>query len=416
MKKLYTLYILIITQGISLIGSRMSSISMGIWLYKQYGKATFLLLIPFFNELPAMAAGSLSGVWIDGFKRKTILILSDLGQAICTTALFVLLSTQRFQLWHLYVIVILQGALAAFQGPTADAVTTMLCEKTHRERANALKEMLFPFAGIAAPALAGIVYGLLGITGVMIIDLATFVISVITLSYLGIPEPEKNRNNIEIKDSFFKELSYGIKFLTDRKSLFLLVIYFSLTNFLLNGPLELAIPYLLKVTGSELKMSFFLMLMNVGAFLGALLLSILGGTKLKINTLMPGMLLNGLMMIIFGFTRMPTILGTSLLLMMLPLPVCNAVFMSLLQSKTPPNLQGRVFSIVSQLTMIGTPISFLITGPLVDKILEPRFITLPGSGMGILLSTTGLVIFVFTLAFYRLPNIRRLETDLPDYF
>lgn len=415
MKKLYTLYILIFTQGISLIGSRISSIAIGIWLYEKYGKATYLLLIPFFNELPAMLAGSLSGVFIDRFKRKLILILSDCGQAFCTVLLFITITTHSFQLWHLYVLVILQGIFAAFQGPAADAATTMLCDKKHREKINALKQMLFPFAGIAAPILSGFIYGVFGITYIVIIDLVTFLISTSTLFFINIPDPSNTELTSEFQSSFSKEFKVGLKFLSKQRELFLLVSYFSLTNFLLNGPLELAIPYLLKITGSELKMSFYLMLMNLGAFLGALLLSIWGGSNLKINTLMIGMLLSGLMMIVFGFIRIPYVLAPVLMLMMLPLPVCSAIFTTILQNKTPPNLQGRIFAVTAQLTMIGTPISFLITGPLVDKILEPMYKDAPGSGMGLLLSITAGVIVIITLIFYRLPKIRKLEASLPDY-
>jgi MFS family permease len=415
MKKLYTLYILIFTQGISLIGSRISSIAIGIWLYEKYGKATYLLLISFFNELPAMLVGSLSGVFIDRFKRKLILILSDCGQAFCTVLLFITIATNSFQLWHLYVLVILQGILATFQGPAADAAATMLCEKEHREKINALKQMLFPFAGIAAPILSGFIYGVFGITYIVIIDLVTFLISTSTLFFINIPDPSNTEFTPEFQSSFYKEFKSGLKFLSKQRELFLLVLYFSLTNFLLNGPLELAIPYLLKITESELKMSFYLMLMNLGAFLGALLLSIWGGPRFKINTLMIGMLISGLMIIIFGFIRIPYVLAPVLMLMMLPLPVCSAIFTTILQNKTPPNLQGRIFAVAAQLTMIGTPISFLITGPLVDKILEPMYKDAPGSGMGLLLSITGGVIVIITLIFYRLPKIRKLEASLLDY-
>ena len=427
MNRLFTLYILILTQGISLIGSRMTTIGIGIWLYQQNGKVTYLLLIPFFNELPSMLAGSLAGVWIDYIKRKYILIFSDLGQAFCTVFLFFSLAFHSFQLWHLYLVVILQGCFTAFQSPAADAVTTLLTEKEHRERVNAVKEILFPFAGILAPILSGLVYGLTGIQGVILIDLATFFVSVTVLFFLHIPELEKNELKVENKISFFKEFKLGLKYLLEHRSLLILVLYFSFTNFLLNGPLELAIPYLLKITGNQLKMSMYLTIMNLGALSGALILSIWGGTALKINTLMPGMLLNGFMMILFGFLRTQSILIAVLILMMLPLPICNAVFISLLQTKTPPDLQGRIFAVVSQLSMIGTPISFIITGPLVDYILEPSlsksfwrlftpvFGNQPGSGMGLLLSFTGIAIIVSTIICYRLPKIKNLELLLPDY-
>ena len=53
-KKSNTFYALIATQTVSLIGSHMTSIGVGIWVFAQTGKTAPLLLTSFFNELPGM--------------------------------------------------------------------------------------------------------------------------------------------------------------------------------------------------------------------------------------------------------------------------------------------------------------------------------------------------------------------------
>jgi MFS transporter, DHA3 family, macrolide efflux protein len=105
----------------------------------------------------------------------------------------------------------------------------------------------------------------------------------------------------------------------------------------------------------------------------------------------------------------------------------NALFISILQVKTPPDMQGRIFSIVAQLGFLGATTSFLLTGPLVDRILEPAVGDTrwqwvepvvgnqPGAGIGLLLVVVGLVILTSTAVMYALPRIRRLELALPDY-
>jgi MFS transporter, DHA3 family, macrolide efflux protein len=101
--------------------------------------------------------------------------------------------------------------------------------------------------------------------------------------------------------------------------------------------------------------------------------------------------------------------------------------MSILQAKTPPDLQGRVFAVVGQLLMIATPISFLITGPLVDQTLEPAVRTptwnafaplvgdQAGAGMRLVLFAVGVIILLTTAAVYALPALRHMEANLPDY-
>ena len=45
--------------------------------------------------------------------------------------------------------------------------------------------------------------------------------------------------------------------------------------------------------------------------------------------------------------------------------------MSIIQLKVPPDLQGRIFALLFQLMYIATPLALLLTGPLVDHVLEP---------------------------------------------
>lgn len=427
MKKIYTLYILIISQGLSLIGSRMSAIAIGIWLYKTKGSATYLLLIPFFNEIAAIIFGGIAGAAADKWKRKHAMILGDLGQAMGTLILFLSIATNSFQVPLLYVVVAVQGVFSLFESIAADAATTMLVTEEHREKANAMKEMAFPLAGVAAPVFSGVLYGTIGIKGILIIDLATFIIAVIVLFAISIPDPEKDKNRCEIRDSFLKESLIGFEYLIKHAELLKLTLYITFTNFMLNGPLELVIPYITKITGSEFLVSVMLGLMSFGAFTGAAIIAVWGGTRPRIHTLLIGMILNGIMFILFGIARMPLILGASIFIFMIPLPASNALFKSIIQVKTPPQIQGRVFAAISQLSYIVVPVSFLLTGYLVDNLLEPlarstgwrNFVQIfgagEGAGMGLLLTLTGAVILIVTIFVYTLPSIRKLEARLPDY-
>jgi hypothetical protein len=179
--------------------------------------------------------------------------------------------------------------------------------------------------------------------------------------------------------------------------------------------------------GDEALAGLLLGVMSAGALAGALLIAVWGGTRPRIHTIMIGMLVTGGMFLMFATAVSPLLLGATLFVLMMPLPFTNALLMSILQAKTPPDLQGRVFGVVGQLLMIATPISFLITGPLVDKTLEPAVGTAAwnafaplvgaeaGAGMRLVLLAVGGIIIVTTGAAYALPGLRRMEATLPDY-
>ncbi|UCH25847.1 MAG: MFS transporter [Trueperaceae bacterium] len=427
MRHLATFYLIVLTQTTSLIGSRMTAIALGIWLFDTTGDTAPLLLMVFFAELPGAVAGSVAGVLIDRLDRRVVLLLADGGQAVTTTLLLLIFLAGDVHLWQLYLLALVQGTFATFQQPALEATTTVLVPERQRERANAVQQMAFPLAGVIAPALTGLVYAWIGITGVIIVDLATFTLAVSLLSMLHIPRPKATAEGTAARGHILQELLAGVRFLIRRRVLFGLVLYMMLINFLLNGPLELAIPYLVTVTGSEAVMGGLMSLMSLGALVGAGLIAVWGGSRPRLLTLLPGLLLSGVMFLVYGTAREPLGLGISLFLLTIPLPISFALYLSILQVKTPPDMQGRIFAMVSQLGFLGATLSFLLTGQIVDRVLEPAVgttwwkIVAPvvgqaeGAGMRLLLVATGVVILVATTAMLATPAVRRLESDLPDY-
>jgi MFS family permease len=105
--KLLTFYTLLVTQSLSLIGSRMTAVAIGIWIFNETGQTAPLLLTSFFTELPGMLGGSLAGVLVDRWNRKLVLILADAGQGIGSLLLLVSFQSGAFQLWHLYAVAFL---------------------------------------------------------------------------------------------------------------------------------------------------------------------------------------------------------------------------------------------------------------------------------------------------------------------
>ncbi len=418
-------YTLVITQTLSLIGSRMTTTAIGIRISVETGQAAPLLLVAFFNELPPMLLGSVAGVLVDRWNRRWMMMLADTGQALGSLLLLASFVSGSFQLWHLYVIVLLQGTFSMFQSPAEDAVTSVLVIDAHRDRANALKQMSFPLAGVIAPAITGLIYPLVGIAGVVTVDMITFLIAVAVVFRMHIPQPPPSEEGKAASGGFWRELRGGLAYLGARRALLGLIIYFSVLNFLLNGPLDLSIPYLIKVTGSESLTGLLLAAMNAGALVGGAAIALRRKTWKRIHVMMPAFLLTGAMFIVYGTSRTPLPLAISMFWLLFTLPLGWGLFTAMLQSKTPPDMQGRVFSVFNQLGFVASTSSFFLVGPLVDRVLEPAvkpgwvFTAIvgdqPGAGMGLVLVVVGGVILVMTIGTYALKAIRRIETDLPDY-
>ena len=405
----FAFYLLLTTQTVSLIGSRMTAISLGLWLFTRTGSATPLLLTSFFNELPGMLFGSFIGVLIDRWDRKAVLILADAGQALGTLILLWSVATDNFQIGILYTVAFVQGAFAAFQGPAKDATTTLLVNEEQRERANGIQQVAFPLAGVVAPVLAAALYLSLGLANIMMVDLITFIIAVIAVALVHIPRPTHTAiSPTNIVQDYFE----GFRFLNQHRPLLYFILFLISTHFLLNGPLELSIPYLISMTQNESLTAQIMGAMSGGAFAGAIVISIWGGTRPRMHTVLIGFLITGAMFFIYAVARTPLWLAASIFLLMLPLPITNALAISIFQLKTPPQMQGRVFSTFSQLALLASTSSFLFTALIADNVIRPEAQV---SSIGTLLIVTGAMILLVTTIASMSSPIRHLEKLLPDY-
>jgi MFS transporter, DHA3 family, macrolide efflux protein len=364
---------------------------------------------------------------VDRHSRKAIMILADLGQALGSVLLMASFWSGRFQLWHLYAVALLQGVFATLQGPAERATVTLLVPEAQRERANGLIELAFPLASLLAPLITGLIYTQVGVTGVIAVDLGTFAAAAVVVGALRLPRPVASAEGTAARGGFRAELAGGLRFLRQRPPLLIFLLYLTFINFLLNGPLELQIPYLIAITGSETRVTYGLAAASLGAMAGAALVAVVGHYRPRLRLILLGTLLCGVMFLVLGAARSLPLVSVALFLVILPLPANGALFVSLLQVKVPPDLQGRVFALESQLALLGSTASFVLVGPLVDRVvqplangpgwqvLRPLLGTGPAAGMGLVLVTTGVLMLAATALVFSLPAVRGMETGLADY-
>jgi MFS family permease len=425
-RKTSVFYTLLITQTLSFIGSRMTGLALSIYIFAQTGEATPLVLTSFFAFLPRLLSASLAGLLADRWNRRYVMMVSDAGQAVGTVALLVSVASGGFEVWHLYAVTAVQSVFDIFQGPAFQATVTMLVPDSQRNRANAIQLMTTPVSGIIAPALTGAAYALVGVAGIIMIDLLTFAASFIVLMLIDIPNPHAEPQTGP-RRSVWREAMAGFEFVWARKPLLMVFVFTGCTNFFYAGVLALNTPYILTRTGSAATLGLLLGCFSAGTLAGTILMATWGGFKRRVHTMMPSIGTMGAVLCIYGAQRDPAVMAVLLGIMAMASPINNVSIIGTLQLKVPPELQGRVFAAISQISMVLIPLSYVIIGPLADNVFEPfvqgpawdAFAPLwgtgPGAGMGLLISLCGAAVCAISYAIYSLPMVRNLETLLPDY-
>jgi DHA3 family macrolide efflux protein-like MFS transporter len=111
-------------------------------------------------------------------------------------------------------------------------------------------------------------------------------------------------------------------------------------------------------------------LFGVGVVIGGIALSIWGGFKRKIYTLLAALVLSVVSFLGFGLapsTAFTVALGSALLLGLL-IPFIDGPFMAIMQSTVAPEIQGRVFTLTISLLNITSPLSLAVAGPISDTV------------------------------------------------
>ena len=420
---LRTFYTLILTQVFSLIGSRMTSLAIGIKVFSDTNQATPLALTAFFSTLPSLISASVAGVFADRWNRRYMMILADIGQAVGTVILLVSFLTGTFELWLLYVVTFIQAFFGTFQSPAFDASITMLVPDEHpiapTQSSNSPDRHRDRCADAGRAAVRGSRrdrrHGdrpgdVLGCGAGRAAD--------------PHPPPEQTEEGRHA-DVCLARRADRLPLSAHAQILFAVALYVSLVNFLIGGSMALNTPYILTITGSETTLGTLLSVMSAGAIVGGVIMSAWGGTRPRIHTIMPGIGWQASASRSTGW-GVPLALGATLFLLMLPLPMVNASFMSMIQAKVPPD-PGRVFAALSQVSLGLMPIALMLIGPLADRVFEPAVggpgwdVVAPlvgserGAGMGLIFFIAGSLMFLLTIAVYSRRSVREMEATLPDY-
>jgi MFS transporter, DHA3 family, macrolide efflux protein len=415
---LSTFYIIVFTQAISMIGSRLSGLAIGIWLFQETGNVTPLALVAFFGQVPLILSANFAGIVADRFDRRWVLAITDAIQALCSLVLMLLFFSDTFRVEYLYLLTFITALARSFQFPALSSSVAMLVPDEHRNRANAIQQLSEPIGGLIAPAIAGLLYTLVGITGTIAIDLFTFLVAFVAMLLLQLPSPEQK---IPIQ-SLWRELTLGLRFIAQHKSLVRLLILSATINFLGNGIDAIMTPYvLLRTQQNEALLGTLLSVMNAGAIIGGLLIGLWGGSRHRIHIVLTCVIFMGLARIGYGMAQNPATLGLTMFSLMFFPAIANAPLLSIWQSQIPIEIQGRVFSAFFQIAMLTTPLGQAIIGPLADQVFEPAVGTLgweivtpmvgstAGSGIGLLAVIAGIGVIAVGILSYLNPYIRRVE-------
>lgn len=425
------LTIVMVGQVVSILASGMSGFALSIWVFQQTSSATALGGMQATFTIPYLLLIPIAGVLVDRYNRKLMMMVSDLAAGLGTLSILILFATGKFQIWHFYIINAVIAMGSAFHWPAYSAAITTMVPKEQYGRANGLMSLVQTGPGVISPLLAGALLPVIGLQGILLIDLAAMVVAISALMLVQVPNPVRTASGQEGKGNVFKEAAFGFKYIFQRRSLlgFVVIVFFA--NLFMGFPNSVTVPMVLSRTeNNSLVLGSVQTAGSIALVIGSLVISAWGGFKRRIFGFVLGWLTFFVFgYIVFGLGQGPSVWIPAYLLGALMIPLGNCSSQAILQAKVAPDVQGRVFAARRLLTWAPDMFTPLIGGAMADYVMEPAMQsggwlastfgwmvgTTPGSGMGLMMVFFGILSILTVLMCYVILPVRNIEDILPDH-
>ena len=419
-------------QLISVLASNMSWFALTIWAFEISGSATILGVVQTSFLVPFLLISPFAGAMVDRHNRKLMMMISDLGAVLATTGILVLNAFDVLQIWHLVVASVIYGTSGTFQWPAYMAAISTMVPKEQYSRANGMMSLIDTGPAVFSPMIAGALLPLIGLTGILTIDVITFFLAIGSLLIVHIPQPAQTEEGQEGKGNLLKEAAFGFKYIFVRKSLLGLLLVILCLNLVHGFSNALFAPMLLsRSDNNSAVLGSVQSAFAIGGVVGGLIVSTWGGIKKnRIRGMLTGWALFAFFgLIVFGLGRSLPVWIPAAVLASMTFPISQSASNAIWQSKVAPDIQGRVFSARRFIAWMVDPIMPVVAGAIADYVTEPAMMaqtalskafgwlvgTGPGSGMSLQYLFSGMAYIAIIGVALFIPTIRNVETLLPDH-
>jgi MFS family permease len=368
--RLPNIRLFLLGQTLSLFGDTALYLALGIWVKSLTGSNAAAGLVFFALAVPSLAAPA-AGLLVDRAPRRPLMIALDLLAGVSVVLL--LLVHSRDQLWIIYTVTVLYGAVGAIFAAAQSAMLTTILPSELLGAGNAALQTVRESLRIVGPLTGAGLFAAFGGGAVAAIDAATFGVSAICLAAMQVPKAVQTSGDKEGAPQFFAELSAGVRHIV-RPSTLRDIILTTAVALLAIGFSETLI-FAVVSQGLQRQPSFLGVLsalQGVGAIAGGLTVTRVMHRLGDARTVALGLAL-------FGIGYIP-LASSSLVVVMLGFVIAGAGlpwvvvgFGTAIQQRTPAGLQGRAYSAANAIVSAPQTLSIAL-GAALSTVVDYRFL------------------------------------------
>lgn len=393
-------FLLIIGGLLSNIGTLMQDFALALYVLKVTGSGTKFASVLAITVIPQLLLGPFVGVFADRFNRKRIIIILDFMSGITVGLVALIFKLNgNLSLPYIYALVIILTLISLLYSPTMVAILPSIVKEEDLLDANSIKSAINSMGSIAAPILAGIMFGLYGLFIVLILNSISFIFSACCEIFISIPNYEEKNSGFSTK-KFLNDFTTGLKFVASKKSILAIIFVALIVNFAIGPLCDIGYPYIIKrlFNRSDFQYGIFQAILFSGMIIAPFICtSFLKNVSLKkvitINTAsvaiiigISAIIVSPLYRSIFTTSFIPYItLALLSVIIVIFMTIINIFIGTMFQKEVPINMMGRVGSVMNTLCISITPVGQIIFGTLFDT--QPAYIVVSIAGLILLFSS-----------------------------
>jgi MFS family permease len=365
--------------AVSAIGTWMQIVAGSLLVLKiTHGSAFALGSVSLAQALAFFLFALVGGSVADRIDKRRLLLFTQSAAAALAILLGFLTLFSIIKLWMFFVLAFLNGTLLSFDQPARAALVPFLVPKEDLGNAISLQSMIFNGAATLGPALAGFGVATLGYAGNFFLNGASFLGVLIALYALRVPPGPTHQQ------STLQAIRAALD--TIKRDAVLPGVISGYAALLFLGPSSaLILPvYAVKILriGPE-RLGLLFSAAGVGTILGALFLASLGSSPQRGPIYLSGIFIWVAALTAFAVSRWFWISAAALLVFGLGQTLAGTTTITLMQTRVPEQMRGRVMSLNALLIMGVRPLGDFPAGALIAGIGAPGTVLLSASLVGI---------------------------------
>lgn len=389
---------------ISSVGGGLTSFGLTVYVFSRTGSAASTAIIALLAFLPNLLLGIPAGVLADRIDRRLLMMLGDGLSAIGLIYILICMSNGGAQMWQICLGVTVSSVFSSLMEPSYKATVSDLLTEEEYVKASGLVSLAGSARYLISPFLAGLLLAVSDIKLLLIIDVFTFAITIITTAVVRRAMTQKK----EIREaSFAEDLKGGWKAVTGNKGLITLVAIVTLMTFCMGAMQILSEPMILDFESSK-TLGIVETVCASGMLVTSILLGAKGMKKGIVRALCLSLGVAGICMFGFGIRENLIIIAISGFVFFMMIPIANSSLDYLVRTNISNGLQGRAWGVIGFISQLGYVISYGASGVLADKIAKVSGISV-GRGSGAVIMWSGALLTLSAVLLYWLKNVRALE-------